>query len=252
MAYCFDGAKLKIERAKKHINDLERSMKRFAESSPYTIVVNRDSETGCNFIDVQAIKSMPEEFALIIGDALHNLRSALDYVINDIEFALWGERFKHTKFPCIHESRESFMGAVNALKEKSCEEVVSYIENVIQPYRGGNGDAIWRLNMIELDNKHRLLIPKVNVTSVTGIRAEDDTGEEFVLPEFILAEDYSEIAEVFGGKLHIKDKGKASLSILFSDGVFGGESVVPTLYNLVEVVSSTVKGVEAAFYTVFP
>src|ERR1700730_13069514 len=42
----FTGPKLKLERAKKHIADLQAAVNRFNESTPYAMVCVHDSQTG--------------------------------------------------------------------------------------------------------------------------------------------------------------------------------------------------------------
>src|SRR5579871_98760 len=174
----FHDARLKIERAKHHINDLDRRMRKFADADDaYSIYVEHDAKAGCDVIKVIAMKAVPEEFALIIGDALHNLRTALDFAMNDIV----SKGTKYTKFP-VYETRNTLEGAVNGgLKHNAPEHIIKFIVDTVQPYKGGDGDAIWSLHGLDIEDKHRLLIPRVHVTAVAGIRAQSDTGEKFEL-----------------------------------------------------------------------
>ncbi len=80
------GPKLKIERAKQHINDLQTQIRKFETSGIYDLSVKKDAETGNNFIQIEIVKSVPPIFALIIGDALHNLKAALDFTVNEVVF----------------------------------------------------------------------------------------------------------------------------------------------------------------------
>ena len=44
----FSGPKLKVERAKKHIAELEALLQTFHQSNPYELVLNQDAKTGEN------------------------------------------------------------------------------------------------------------------------------------------------------------------------------------------------------------
>jgi hypothetical protein len=79
MADLFRGARLKIKRANKHIADLDVAILRLKDN--YTSTVEINTQTGHQDLVhtcpefAQAI----EEMSLIAGDAIHNLRTALDF-----------------------------------------------------------------------------------------------------------------------------------------------------------------------------
>ena len=75
----FDGSRLKVEWAYKHIADINSILEVFIGFDFYDLAVDKHSDNGENFLRCN-IKSRLEEgkVAVIIGDALHNLRSALD------------------------------------------------------------------------------------------------------------------------------------------------------------------------------
>ncbi len=71
----------KLNRAKKHLNDLHISIDRYKGSNPYTSRVEEHPERNEAEIKLSVNVNPPlEEWALIIGDASHNLRSALDHL----------------------------------------------------------------------------------------------------------------------------------------------------------------------------
>jgi uncharacterized membrane protein len=69
---------LKIERAEKHIRDLNALLETFVNSDFYSVSVYADR--GENYIgfEFNKFKFPLIEAALIVGDVLHNLHSALD------------------------------------------------------------------------------------------------------------------------------------------------------------------------------
>jgi hypothetical protein len=67
-------ATLKIDRAKKHISELCEAIDSFAARKPYRFVEDRESEPGQLLLRVHAAEAIPNEFPLMLGDGIHNLR----------------------------------------------------------------------------------------------------------------------------------------------------------------------------------
>src|ERR1700686_281492 len=76
------GVRLKIERAKKHIRDLGVRIRMFCESDAYTIGVKPHpiAEIQQTTLYFASVDPIPDDISLIIGDAVHNLRSSLDHL----------------------------------------------------------------------------------------------------------------------------------------------------------------------------
>jgi len=72
------GAWLKVRRANKHIADLHELLLAFSNSNFHSVRIVRESGTNFVHFDVDMTKFPLDDCALIMGDALHNLRSALD------------------------------------------------------------------------------------------------------------------------------------------------------------------------------
>ena len=74
----FKGPKLKVQRAKKHISDLHNEIAAYMRRKPYRIVVEQDTEPQRCVLVIRVREEVPDNLATIIGDAVHNLRTALD------------------------------------------------------------------------------------------------------------------------------------------------------------------------------
>jgi hypothetical protein len=70
----------KIKRADKHIADFKLEVRKFNGSDPYSIRVDMETESGRPIVHVLKVKPIPQDISLIAGDAIQNLRSALDYL----------------------------------------------------------------------------------------------------------------------------------------------------------------------------
>src|SRR5436190_7698325 len=70
----------KIQRAKKHTDDLETEIIAFWDIKPYEIETQGNPKAGPGSYRIKGTpKPLPESIPLIVGDAAHNLRSALDH-----------------------------------------------------------------------------------------------------------------------------------------------------------------------------
>ena len=73
----FDSALLKIKRAEKHIDDLRRAFNQFVRTQEHKLCVTNDPKTGELLFEVRFNRGIPSDFALIAGDAIHNLRTCI-------------------------------------------------------------------------------------------------------------------------------------------------------------------------------
>jgi hypothetical protein len=173
----FASARLKIERAKKHIVDVDAIIRSLPAA--YVSTIENDQKTGHRAIRYVLPNELNVslELALIIGDAIHNLRTSLDYVwIATIKkfapFALG----KHTKFP-VTKSREELEAKLKGIKiHVAAPTVFERIVSDIKPYSGGH-EFIYRLHELDISDKHWLLTPLMHVTAIMGIVIEDEHGE---------------------------------------------------------------------------
>ena len=80
----FDSAKLKLGRAEEHIKTLETNVGEFFKTKPYRLDTEIKSDPGEFIIQARLEDAPPKHLGLLIGDALHNLRSALDHIAFDL------------------------------------------------------------------------------------------------------------------------------------------------------------------------
>jgi hypothetical protein len=249
MTKSFHGARLKIERANQHINDLYLESRVFHRSGTHSILLEDNSEGSDSVLHIAVAQDIPESVLLAVGDAVHNLMCALDFVMNDIEFAQRGFRSAFTKFP-IYETRDKLVAAANGgPKEKAPKAIIDFIVDSIQPYKRGRGEPLWGLHALDIEDKHRLLIAKKDVTLIRNIACKDGRGERFMIPEwaFIGGKAPAHICHGHSNVL-IADKGKATFGIVFGQGMpFYGKPMLPTLLDLSHFVSGTVDSLERVF-----
>src|SRR5260370_31195217 len=70
----------KIDRATHLKKELEEALRSFFASDPYKIKTKRDPRSQQLIYYVTKVDEVPDEIALITGDIIQNLRSALDHL----------------------------------------------------------------------------------------------------------------------------------------------------------------------------
>jgi hypothetical protein len=238
------SSRLKVKRAKQHIDDIDSAVTGFLNSDFYAISVDKNVETGSNHLCID-IKPTPFPFygaALIIGDALHNLRSALDILY----YGFVSGPTNWTRFP-IFDTRETLVNAIDSALEKKqiTSTVYDLILDGIKPYAAGN-HSLWGLHDMNIRDKHQLLIPLLKLFRFDGIRLEDDKG--YLIPQkrpYIMDES-SRIRLLPNRNFTVQDKGHASAAVLFDFGTaFENKAVVPTLEGIANEVERTIEAFDA-------
>jgi hypothetical protein len=238
----FYGARLKVERAVKHINDLQRLGQEFADAHPHIVNIQADPDTGCDRLSIAPAEQLPDNLLLVLGDALHNLRSAIDHAW----FQVVTSDPNYRKFP-VRETREGVEAAINGLKENACEDIKRFVVDVVQPYRGGKGEHFLALHDLDIEDKHSLLIAHRQWTRIQGMVARDERGEEFVIPDWLIVPPHT-ASEPFEGheRFQITNFGDARTHVTFGEGMpLQGHYVLPTLNNLTKLVTSLISCFES-------
>jgi hypothetical protein len=153
-----DGAKLKVVRAKEHLDSLKVEIGAYLDTKPYDFLVN---ERGDELLVGEAVVkvSPPLKLGCIFGDCLTNLRAGLDYVA-------WELAAKNSATPPVvgvdkiyfpfHKTAASFSSNGRAKLENIPlpAEAIDIIESV-QPYHSGN-ESLALLSHLGNQDKHCL------------------------------------------------------------------------------------------------
>src|SRR6266850_878143 len=159
--------RVKTARAYQHIQDLEREIQEFLNGNPYKVAIKPDPQFPDLFAQhyLASVKPMIAVIPLIAGEAIHNMRSALDYLAWDLMdigcvaqgITLTVTERKQIGFPIIDTDSPTEYEASRKRRVKGMTQAAIDAIDAAKPYKGGN-DILWRLNQLNNIDKHRLLI----------------------------------------------------------------------------------------------
>lgn len=243
----FLGSKLKIKRANQHINELQGILMAFLKTDFYRLFIERDPDGRNYVLKFEAIREMPCEVPLVIGDIVHNLRAALDLMASEIVTMAGDKPDRWTKFP-FHKTRQDLVAAINGGKIKAAPPaIIDLIVDTIKPYEGGNG-PLCALDDLDIVDKHKLLIPVASIVGLRDVSVEDEGGNRFQLRQIAVGQDGKLNMISTPYKLNITNYGQPTFGIFFAKGqIFEGQSVIPTLHQLSQLVSGIVQTIEKAY-----
>lgn len=244
MSDLFNNSRLKVDRANKHIADLTATI--FSLQGSYTSTVEHHPKTRVVSLKYNSVEEcrLLGEIALIFGDAIHNLRTSLDYAwfaaMHKINPAIAG---RYTKFPF----RDTIKNLDAALTERkinvAAPRLFDGILTDIKPYRGGN-DSLRRLHDLDIADKHFLLTPVVSYSSISDGTVEDEAGRLHELNTDGVRGNGPFYVDLVPG-YKIKNHGHISVDVLFDKGAPVPEwQVLPVIEPLPDLVLSIVNKID--------
>lgn len=104
-----DGARSKVQRAKEHFRTLAVKHQEFHGLNPFGVAIEHYPDTGERIWRARVSQAIPSEWSAIVGDVVHNLHAALDYVAWDLWVAKGGK-------PTDNEANSIFFPVVDPTK----------------------------------------------------------------------------------------------------------------------------------------
>lgn len=175
------GCRAKIGWAQHHLDTLKADIKTFFEGHRYVVHAEPDTERGCYVARLKNRPAIPAtEWALMIGDCVHNARASLDYIAWELAGADPADR--QTQFP-IFLTAAGYKSRGEMRVAALSQEARTLIEQV-RPYHTDDPakHVLWALHELDAADKHKLL-------TVTAVMAQ--AGEfAFRIPEGVDVEKF--------------------------------------------------------------
>ncbi|HWZ44300.1 MAG TPA: hypothetical protein VNW97_12550 [Candidatus Saccharimonadales bacterium] len=209
-------SRLKIERANKHIADIRARIHALPDF--YTATIEINPQTGNEVIKHDlSDRTVITDVALMIGDAVHNLKCALDYAwAQTINRLVPTAVSKFSKFP-VRSSKDELESALKGREiDIAAPQLFKLVVFDIKAYAGGN-DSIWCLHQLNILDKHRLLLPVVTFGAIEGIELENEHEEIVRGGTWGTTQQTPYYVPVQSG-WQIKNKGHVSVAVVFEEG----------------------------------
>jgi hypothetical protein len=202
---------MKVRRAEQFIQEVQADLDAYRENEPFYVGgVNTDVFPPTVRIEWKGIGLEP---GAIAGDAIHNLRTALDLMASELA-RLNARSDKDVYFP-FSDGPDTFDEAVKRrCFHKTGDDAVALLRQ-FAPYRGGN-EMLRTLHDLDIHDKHTALVPSGALSRVH-----------------------------FQGLYDIDDPKAGNFAVTADDihyifpenGPFGGRRMIETLKELVELVN---------------
>lgn len=159
-----DGPRRKLDRAAVHIKTLNYAVSRWYDSKPFPIVAEHFNAEQTVYIYRFEAKAVPIDIGIVAGDAIHNMRSALDHIAWQLQTLtpLSGRRKGwefDIQFPIFLSKSDE--GKLNRFLQYIPRDAGEVIKS-LQPYNAPDGikpefHALWLLNQLSNADKHRIV-----------------------------------------------------------------------------------------------
>jgi hypothetical protein len=242
------GPLAKIERAKRHVHEVDLLQRQFLSTEPYDVQVDKTSQPGKILYKAVRVETPPVELVLATGDAIHNLRSALDHLYCVlIEDA--GNTIGPNDLFVIRKSAKSFKTQVlPKIRTRVSDDAAEMIRR-LKPYQAGN-PALWRLHRLDIADKHRSLYVAGSAFESMKLLAPNVPGwEDVEFPDLFLRPadrmfplKEGEVLFIDANPSNPKDDVQFRFELALREAkVVEGEPIMETLNNLVSATQQTVE-----------
>jgi hypothetical protein len=171
----FESALAKIDRAQKHTDSLETEIAAFRAENTCEIRQHFDPGTGRKSATVHVSRNIPIEWAIVIGEIMYDLRSALDHAITDLTIREQGQALSETEFPIFDDeptySRLRSRGALKGqpapgsglFKIRGVNDRTRALIYQLQPFEfqkalvAGKAPMLSLLHQLNIVDKHRTI-----------------------------------------------------------------------------------------------
>ena len=172
------GARAKVDRALEQFHSLQAEIGPWIESQPQDLWFGFDAETQrWSYALINGGEDAPLRFAVIIGEIVHDLRSALDHLVGQLVLAEGNDPTDRNQFPIYSDKvdRDPKQWKDRRNRWQAMLRGVNPTERAtikaLQPYRRAHRilySALAELASLSNTDKHNLL-----VTTVVGVAPDD-------------------------------------------------------------------------------
>jgi hypothetical protein len=225
LKYPLIAPSVKIDRARKHLAELEAETAAFLKANPIQFLPDHEHVfKGALFSFTLRFPPVPLALGAVLGDVIHNLRTALDLTASDLA-RINGASPEGVYFPFCEDA--DFLDSMIKRRnfDRAGSDAVALLKE-LKPYRGGNV-ALRALHEMDVEDKHKALIPNLMSVGSPIIQMWEDDG--------------TPNPRVIGDP-----NAPSSVEFVFPAGLgLDGREIVPTLHEMVKLVEDIVEAFRA-------
>jgi hypothetical protein len=245
-------AGLKIDRAGKHLCDLTACISEYLARDPYHLAFGYDQKGGISLFMEQTVDH-PVEIPLLIGDCVHNLKAALDYIWTGVHrAALETRKIDRVYFP-IGNTRDDVMGRCDKVAG-AFPGIKEFIADVIRPYSAPQGIGGFKiLNHLDRADKHNFLTIAISevddghmIIHLPGVMSMEHKGNRIYTDR---RTNLISVHAPLSALPYVEQILKPSSEIVFSgiNEIVPHSPVIPTLNSLLDITREAVKSFQEYF-----
>ena len=251
----FESAFMKLLRAKQHWHDLcQRDEFFWKRHSKDELLLTKDPDGRYRIVLGLAYPS--EYVSCIIGDIIHNLRSALDHVVVEL-IQLNGHRAdRNSAFP-IGSSNQHFLSAVVSKTRGASDKAISMIRSL--EHEAIPPGVIWGIHTLDVTDKHKTILTMATLHSIKNLRVKYKS-RSIRLPTLEIGHDAPSTPfrlplppDADESDISLSRSFEAHRSIVFGKGrPFEGQPIIHTLMQLIDHIEEIVGRFSNAFMRMMP
>jgi hypothetical protein len=157
------GIRLKIKRAEQQLDDLKLAIEKAVTANAIQVESMEDQPEGKRVTASVIPVEPPPDAGLYVGDAVHNLRTALDHLVCQLAIAARNPSAceRETQFPIYIDDTPNNRKAMDRRIQSISGPAQTAIK-ALQPYQrrphDPAADLLWMLSELDNIDKHRLLL----------------------------------------------------------------------------------------------
>ena len=233
----FESARRKLERANQHIADLKTVSIAFTSKLHNFGFYN---EADAMVVEVRLSEPIPSALPLLIGDAVHNLRTALDHATWELIGLDRGKQDRWLTFPASR-TQGDYEAACRRIETPRADTTKFLV--AFEAYPGGAGEKLFALNLLDNTDKHQILTPTTGVATLRNAEVVKPDGQvmtTFKNCKFSMGPDGRTRLMKLGPDLSFKfdEERDPTVDIFFGKvEFFESAQLIPALTHLSETVS---------------
>ena len=155
--------RLKLKRAEEHLQELEAALTSFDKLNPCMLIKDVYPNDRRQLFRARFAIEPPPILGIIAGDAVHNMRSALDWLVCQLSLLNGANTLQGVEFPIFEDIPSGRLKQSFEYKIRFLPDEAKQAAEVLQPYHTGHRaelQRLWILQQLDITDKHRGLIVK--------------------------------------------------------------------------------------------